>query len=207
MRETSASTLGDYVAVLRRRAWIVVGATLLTAMTAFIYASHQPKRFTASAEVLLNQTGGVSTSGQPLNAPDAARYDETQARVAVTPTLARRVLVAVGLHGVTTSQLLGEAAISADPSSDILTFRVTDANGLRAETLANAYASQFVRYRRELDTASLSTAMRALDERLKSLTQQLAKAARHTSASAATLQYKINQLSIQDQNLRSLLAV
>src|SRR5689334_18865237 len=94
MRDDSASTLGDYLAVLRRRAWMVLGAALLTVMTAFLYASHQPKRFAASAQVLLNQTGGVSTSGQPVNAPDAARYDETQARVAVTPVLARRVLVA-----------------------------------------------------------------------------------------------------------------
>ena len=31
MRETSAWTLGDYLAVLRRRAWIVVGATVITA--------------------------------------------------------------------------------------------------------------------------------------------------------------------------------
>lgn len=207
MRETGATTLGDYLAVLRRRAWMVLGATLLTGLTAFIYASHQPHRFTASAEVLLNQTSGVSTSGQPLNAPDAARYDETQARVAVTPVLARRVLAAAGLTGITPSQLLGEAAISADPSSDILTFRITDANGPRAETLANTFAAEFVRYRRELDTESLRTSVKALDARLKALTQQLARATRHKSPSVATLQYKVNQLSIQDQNLRSLLAV
>lgn len=186
---------------------MVLGATLLTAMTAFVYSSHQPKRFAASAQVLLNQTGGVSTSGQPLNAPDAARYDETQARVAVTPTLARRVLEAVGIHGMTSSQLLNEAVISADPSSDILTFRVTDPNGLRAETLANTYAVEFVRYRRELDTKSLRTAVQALDPRLKVLTQELGRATRHKSPSVATLQYKVNQLSIQEQNLRSLLAV
>ncbi len=34
MRETSAWTLGDYLAVLRRRAWIVVGATVITAAAA-----------------------------------------------------------------------------------------------------------------------------------------------------------------------------
>ena len=34
MRETSVWTLGDYLAVLRRRAWIVVGATVITAAAA-----------------------------------------------------------------------------------------------------------------------------------------------------------------------------
>jgi tyrosine-protein kinase len=205
--ETSASTLGDYLSVLHRRAWIVLGATLLTAITAFYYSSQQPKRFSASAQVLLNQTGGVSTSGQPLNAPDATRYDQTQARVAVTPVLARRVLVAAHIHGMTTSQLLRDATISADPTSDILTFSVTDASGLRAETLANTYAAEFVRYRRDLDTSSIRAAAKALDPRLKTLTRELVRATRRKSPSVATLQYKVNQLSIQDQNLRSLLAV
>jgi polysaccharide biosynthesis transport protein len=207
VRDQSVATLGDYLAILRRRAWIVVVATMLTAAGAYLYSSRQPQRFAASAQVLLNQTAGETSGGQLLNAPDAARYDETQARVAVTPVLARRVLVATGARGLTANGLLQEAVITADPSSDILTFRVTDASGSRAETLANAYADQFVAYRRQLDTASLTTALAALNPRLSALTKKLIVATREKSASVSTLQYRVNQLSIQFQNLKSLLAV
>ena len=38
-----------------------------------------------------------------------------------------------------------------------------------AEALVNAYASQYTIYRRQLDTAAIQTALRSVDERIRSL--------------------------------------
>ena len=207
MQDQGAATLGDYLATLRRRAWIILGAAALATAAALLYSTHQPRRFAATAQVLLNQNN-VAVNGSPaVNAQDAARYDETQAQVAVTPVLARQVAIASRIRGLTADELLKETAITADPNSDILTIHVTDPSGPRAVALANDYANQFVLYRHELDTAAAHRSLSAVDNHLHQLSAQLTAALKASSPSVASLRYKVNQLSVEDQNLRSFLAL
>jgi Mrp family chromosome partitioning ATPase len=207
LQNQGAATLGDYLTTLRRRAWIILVAAALATAAALLYSTHQPRRFAATAQVLLNQNTVAASGGQTVNAQDAARYDETQAQVAVTPVLARQVAIASGIRGLTADQLLQETAITADPNSDILTIHVTDPSGPRALALANDYANQFVLYRHQLDTAAARRSLTGVDVHLHELSAQLAAAAKASSPSVASLRYKVNQLSIEDQNLRSFLAL
>ena len=66
--DVAGPTLGSYLAVLRRRKWWVIFATLVCAGGVFGYSYVQPKVYAASAEILV-QTQGSSITGvyqQPI---------------------------------------------------------------------------------------------------------------------------------------------
>src|SRR3954465_10933627 len=56
-----ASTLRDYVAVARRRKWIILQALVLVPVAALLFSLHQQKRYEASAQVLLSRQNLANT--------------------------------------------------------------------------------------------------------------------------------------------------
>src|ERR1043166_423420 len=96
--EQHALTLGDYLRVVKRRAWIIVLATLaLTAAGVTVSTQHRAK-YTASADVLLTRQN-LATSTP--SASDPTRLVDTQAGVAEVPAVAARVLKAANVRDMT----------------------------------------------------------------------------------------------------------
>jgi polysaccharide biosynthesis transport protein len=162
-------TLRDYAAILRRRAWILVLATALAIAGAVGYAEHQRKLYNATAEVLLNtqNLSSVLPNSSSSN-PDPARAAATQAGVARVPTVAANTVKAVAAN-LTVTQFLKESAVSASSDSDLLTFSVTNHDSGLAARLVNAYAHQYVAYRRQLDTLAFSRAAASIHTELARL--------------------------------------
>lgn len=165
--------LRGYLRVLRRQKWVVLIALVAIPAVAVYLSLRQQPLYSANADVLLkhqNLAAGL-TGVQDFSTvyEDASRVGETQARLAHTPTVAERVVEAADVPDLTTDELLASSTVTNDPESDLLHFEVTYRDAETAKELATAYASEFVRYRQELDTASLAAARDELGDRIRQL--------------------------------------
>ena len=172
MIETDAVTLHDYLRVVRRRKWIVVEAALLLTLAAVVFSLHQERLYEASADVLLsaeNLSGAIP--GTPLNglSQEPERTTQTQAQVARVPEVVQGALDRVDETGLTVADFLASSSVSSSPTSDILTFAVTNPDSTLAKRLANAYAQSYSAYRQELYGNSIERALADVDQRIQRL--------------------------------------
>jgi Mrp family chromosome partitioning ATPase len=162
VRPDGVSTLRYYARVLWRRKWIALAPLVAIPLVTLVATLGQPDVFEASADVLVNRQEVATTSliGQTPALDDANRTMETQARLARVPTVFERTLAGAGLGGSSIYALRDSSSVF--PLADILRFTVSDEQPSRAALLASEYAQQFVRYRRELDTAGLARTLAEL---------------------------------------------
>ena len=127
--EQHALTFGDYLRVIRRRAWIIIVATLvLTAAGIGVSMKHQAS-YTASADVLVNRQ---NTSSSGTSSSDTTILN-TQVGVAGVPIVARRTLAAAHVKSMTADEFLSSASVAAQPGTDLLTFTVKNTSPTLAE--------------------------------------------------------------------------
>jgi polysaccharide biosynthesis transport protein len=149
------STLRDYLQIARRRMWIILTVTLVTALSVAFVSSRQEKLYQASAKVLVS---GFDSS-QP-----ADRFLQTQADIATaSPEVARRVRNALGLR--TTPPI----SVTPKIDSDILTFSSTAASPRLAAQVATTYAQQFRDFQRELATRDIRQALRNVESEIRAV--------------------------------------
>jgi polysaccharide biosynthesis transport protein len=165
------SPIREYLAILRRRKWIVVLGLLLVPLVAVLLSLQQPALYQSSAEVLLKHqslAGGL-TGIQDTVFTDPRRTAATQARIAQAPPVGERVISALRIEGLTPTAFLAGSSVSPSPDSDILTFTYVDQDPERAARFATEHARQFIAYRRELDTEAVATARRGIQRRITEL--------------------------------------
>jgi polysaccharide biosynthesis transport protein len=174
MNEQNASLI-NFMAVLSRRRWTVAYAIALVALTSVLVSWTQQQLFEAKAEVLLSRQNIANTltdTADPLSLQQGDRLVATQAQLARTPEVARRVLRAVPVAGLDEQGFLKESKVEPQPDTDLLVFSVRDRNPELVRRLATEYAHQFTLYSRELDTASIVRARKGVAERLARLTAE-----------------------------------
>jgi succinoglycan biosynthesis transport protein ExoP len=165
------TTVADYLAILRRRKWMVLIPPLVAGLVAFFVASSHHPLYQAEASILVNRASVVSAIAnvQDPAAGDPTRFLTTQASIARSPELAARVVAAAGVPGVTSARLLRESSVNPSSTSDILYVGVKDSSRSVAARLANTYANEFTKYKTELDTARINNALVVLKKRIDSL--------------------------------------
>jgi succinoglycan biosynthesis transport protein ExoP len=169
--EDDATSLRDYVAVLRRRWPIIVFFTCAVPAAAVALSLSQSPLYSANADVLISQSslGSIITGTQlQVNEP-VDRYAQTQVGLAREPAVAALVLRRASGVRSSISGLLSASSVSVRENSDILTFRVSDRQASEAAALATAYAQGYVAYRRQLDTSALQGAGRSVAVQLAQL--------------------------------------
>jgi polysaccharide biosynthesis transport protein len=179
------TTLADYLAVLRRRKWIVIALPLIAAVSAYAISETKSARYRSTAKVLVNRSSVVSTitNIQDPSLGDPTRFLTTEASIARAPALAERVVSSAGVAGVSAQAFLGASNVSPENEADILDVKVTWPTPQGAESLANAYASEFTRYKTQLDTQKINAALKTLKTRIAALNAEGAT----TSPSYGTL--------------------
>lgn len=165
------SMLRDYLRVLRRRKWMFLQAVVIVPAAVVALSLQQTPQYRSSAEVLLNHEDlAASLTGTALQAyQDPIRLVQTQADLARVPEVARQVLRASPVPGMTPQSFLAESSVFARQDSDLLEFSVTDPSPSIAERLATEYARQYTIYRYRLDTAAITSALKEVRERIREL--------------------------------------
>jgi Mrp family chromosome partitioning ATPase/capsular polysaccharide biosynthesis protein len=188
-----ATTLADYQAIFLRRKWMIIGLTLIAALTAYLLTTTQSPLYKAKGQVRINTTNivaavtGVSTSSA---FGDPTRFLATQANVARDRKLAELVVAKAGVSGMSPDKFLAESSASAQTDADVLDLSVTDPSAGAAARLATSYAEQFKTYSADLQTAEINGTLDAVENQLKPL-----RAAGDTSSP------KFQELSTQESLL------
>ena len=123
-----ATSLSTYLAILKRRGWIVVLCGLVAAFVAYDLSSRQTPQYSSSADVYINQQNIASalTGIDTYDYSSAALAVDTQASLADVPAVATRALRIAKITNRSPGELLGETTITPDESTNILTFNVVD---------------------------------------------------------------------------------
>ena len=155
-------TLRGHLNTIRRRKGVILLAMVLVPTAALVASALQAPAYEASAGVVLRQSSIpgdlLGTRLQPsADLPD--RVLRTQAEIAHTPTVARRVVRAVDARDLTPQELLRHTNVSARPDADILVFSVRDADPGLARRLVNEYARQYAIHQRRLDRVPVQRAL------------------------------------------------
>jgi succinoglycan biosynthesis transport protein ExoP len=163
------TTVADYLAIVRRRKWVVIMPPLVAGLLAFFVSSSHSPLYRASAQILVDRTG---TSGTITGVPDPSlgdpnRYLATQADIARSPDLAGRV--AARLPGMSAGRVLGEVRVSPSADADVLSVSATDRSPATATRLANTFAEEFTKFVKERATARVDETLKVIQARVKSL--------------------------------------
>ena len=186
-------SIKDYVALLRRRKWIVIAMVVLVPVCAAVLSMRQPPVYQSTATVATprgrSRRDGQRYSGQLLlRRPEPTRSDAD--RAGRDPQGRRAVLRRAKVTNGSPDALLGSTSITANPNADLLYFTEKSSDPTMATLLANAYATQYTVLRSQLDTQTLLQARTdILEARRRARTQQGHKAyAASSSAKAEQLQ-------------------
>lgn len=186
--------------ILRRRKWPIIILPILVAMASYIISSREQPLYQGDAQVLVDTSSIVSAiSGvQDPAVGDPTRFLTTEASIARSPVLAARVVAAARVPGLTSLQLLDDSSVTAEADADILDVAVSSPNSARAVLLTNTYAQEFTRYKTELDTQKINTALSSLRTRIKAL---------HSTAQPPSIAYTtLLQYQSQLETIETLLA-
>jgi Mrp family chromosome partitioning ATPase len=115
-----------------------------------------------------NVVTGVTDTQDPA-VFDSRRFLTTQANVAGSPRLASRVAAAAEVPGLTPGAALAATSVAPQVDSDLLEFSVSWPTANDAVVIANTYAREYTRFKAELDTARINSALREIRTRMRSL--------------------------------------
>lgn len=162
--------MNRYLTIFRRRKAVILAALLLLPASAYFFSKQQDAKYQDAAEVLLNrQNLGNSLEGvqDPLVNIDPERLAKTQADIAATPEVAKRVLQDLKLNDRTPKELLTQTEVLPSRTTDLLTFQVLDRSPVTARRLADAWARTYVQFRAEADAERFRRARVEVTTRLQ----------------------------------------
>jgi Mrp family chromosome partitioning ATPase/capsular polysaccharide biosynthesis protein len=162
-----------YFDVLLRRKWTFLLVLLVVPAAAVLHSIQGEAKYLGSSEVLLSDrdfAGGLTGEGSLSD--DLERVADTQARIARTPELARRVLRSARLDTSSPTALLGSSTVVPLEDTNVLQFMVTDEDPAIAARLATAYAQEFVSYSRAIETVAIERARRGIVAEMARLVRQ-----------------------------------
>jgi uncharacterized protein involved in exopolysaccharide biosynthesis len=182
---TPAERLSDYIVRLRRRWRLVLGLTLLVTVVALAISLSKPKQYDASATLLFPQTQPLNAlviPGQTLPQPiDTERETNTDVALATLQPVADRVRAHLHL-AASSRDLLAHVSASAVGTSNLVTINAQERDPARAAKMANAFATEYVQFRRDTANASLAQAAQSIAAQLNGISL-----AERSSAAAVAL--------------------
>ncbi len=166
---TETSPLLNGLRVIRERWWIIALSTVLVTFALAALALSGTKQYEATSSLLIRSSGLASlidpSAGQ--NA-DPAREAATNLLLVGSTAVAERVRRQLG--GTTTADdLLGKIDPTAEPDADLINITATDPDPAQAARIANAFADQFVAFRRDGDRSRADGGAELLRQQIAAL--------------------------------------
>jgi capsular exopolysaccharide synthesis family protein len=147
------------LAGLLRRAPLIVACTLLTAAAALIFSLAQTKQYTADATLLFRDPGFDQRifGSSDVAAPDPTREAATNITLVSLDAVADRTAADLG-GGVTGDEVSNKVSVESQGQADVASINATDPNPEFAATLANAFAQNYISFRRAADRRKVQQA-------------------------------------------------
>jgi capsular exopolysaccharide synthesis family protein len=176
--EEETFALRDVLRILRHHRWQILAFTLVAVIAAGIITFGQPKRYTAETQLVvgpavpdaaLPDARGTSKTG-PLGLDLPA---ETQARIVASPLMAARVARALRIPPDTAhiEELTKRVQVKA-VTDNVLLITANAPSAVEAAALANGYATEYLRYRRDAARSAVQALSSDYKRRLDKLQRQ-----------------------------------
>lgn len=171
--------LRDHIGVLRRRALVVAAITLVAALSALGLSLTQPRRYTATAQVLFQQDTATVQDPRPDQIVDSKRLDpvrvmQNEVRLASSELVRERAQDALG------RPVSGSVTNVRD--SDVLLFSALAATPDDAAAAANAWADAYSAVRAELSASRTTASSAAIAAQLEAIDARVAEIDRELDA-------------------------
>jgi capsular exopolysaccharide synthesis family protein len=133
----------EYLAILGRRRWYVVGPLVLIVALTFVWVARQAPTYSSSSQVLV-----LNPSVSPTQGPIGFINMETERSLASSPEVG---VFAKEVSGTNESpaELMSGLSVAIVPETEILTFTSTQSEPAVAQERAQAVAEGYVKYRQE----------------------------------------------------------
>lgn len=167
---SAGQQLIEYLRVVRRRWPVVVGITLLVTAVALVVSLSSTKQYDATAKLLLSRTEPINDllDRTGSRAVDPERDVNTNVELLKLETIAERVRSRLKLR-ISTESLLSKVSTEVKSTSDVVSLTVRDPSPTRAARIANAFATEYVAFRRRSARAGIDEAANLARTQLASL--------------------------------------
>lgn len=163
--------LRQFLAVLKRRKWVVLACMTLIPIATFFASSSLPKTYEASVIVQV-QASAIDTSLFEASSGATAQQSPVvaaTAKLAQTPALAVRVGRELGGTPPSPTSLLAKTSVETDETSGFLTIHVRDRDPVRTAEIANAFGRAIVAARADQARSQIRRTIGALTRQIASL--------------------------------------
>jgi succinoglycan biosynthesis transport protein ExoP len=161
-RPEIAQEIRQVLRVLRRQAWIILLCVIVGGGVAYGLAARKKQVYQASAQLLIQAySPDLALPNTPALFSDPTRARATAAQLITSSQVGRRVLAALHLSSVSAS-----VSTSFSGDSDVISINVQDRSAQEAALLANAFAAQYVAFRRGTNAARFLAAATAIEAKL-----------------------------------------
>ena len=199
-------TLGDYVAVIRRRKWVIAILVVALAVAGYRYAATKATSYQATVEVTATyiqppSTSGASGGSSPSSSSDARYLANLAAFARSTAVLTEAAkLGAADVPGTTAASFARISSVTPSTVADILYFQVNTARPADAAKLAQDYASAYIAARKQQIATQYSGQIAGLRHQIASITTRLSA----PTTSKVTVQALRPQLQLALRHLAGL---
>ena len=131
--------LGDYVAVLRRRRWLVLGLALIFSLAGVAYAFTQAPTYETKAVVLVRPT--KVDLGRTSLRPDQLLNLLTEREVVLSEATAASVAAATGVEAEDLTENLSVIVVEG---TQVMEIRYVDSDPQRAQAVTQAFAEAYL---------------------------------------------------------------
>ena len=187
MADDQASlTWQGFIQLLRRRLWVIVLALILVPGLALAITATQEKRYTATASLLLRDVGpeqDVVGNEALARLVDPERAAATNTELLALDVVAERTAEALG-PARSAGEIASAVEVQAEAESNLRSVTATDTDPELAANLANAYAREYIAFRRETDRDSVVAVQRRLERQIEVLEETTERLAGRESEAA-----------------------
>jgi polysaccharide biosynthesis transport protein len=165
--------LGGVIAVMRRRAGLILLCVVIATVGAVGISLLQQKQYSASASLLFRNPGfAESLFGNSVATPstDPTREAATNEKLVGLEIVAKRT--SEHLTGLTPEEVSSMVSVSASGEADIVSVTATSSDPEQAKTIANTFADQFITFRAEADKSKLLEAKQLAEEEYSRLSPE-----------------------------------
>lgn len=161
-------TLRDYVRVIRRRKWVVVGTLLVGIVLALAYTFIRKPTYSATANVVVPQYGTLNPT-DPNSPPGVdpvilQNYVQSEAEFAKGDAVRQLARQDLGFQPA-------KADVKVIPTTTILSFTGRDGDKRRAARVANAYASAYLESHQKAGASSNNNLIKLLNDEINTKLQ------------------------------------
>jgi polysaccharide biosynthesis transport protein len=163
--ETSAERA---LQVVHRNLGLILVCLTLVPAAALAFSLLQDEKYTASASLLLRDNALEQSlfGGPPEPRDDPERVAETNVKLASLGEVANRAAKAITGARLTGADVAARTSVEPQGLSDLISIRATDREPRVAADIANAFAREFIGFRRDVDRAKIHSAQAVVERRL-----------------------------------------